>query len=94
MPELHTASLLLHHAPAHTDAIAAQAVELGCEVHGPARDGKLIVTLESDSERTISECLSALQLLRGVFAATLVFHHVETLAPDADAPATEESQCA
>ena len=94
MPELHTASLLLHVAEAKAAAVAARVVELGCELHGEVVDGKMIVTIESDDERSIGECLTALQLLTGVYAATLVFHHFETLAPDADAPAAEETRCA
>ena len=88
------ASLLLHLAREQADPVSARVLELGCEVHGPVSNGKMIVTLESDNEQLIGECLNALQLLPGVYAATLVFHHVETLAPDADMAATEDSQCA
>ena len=94
MPELHIASLLLHLAQQHAESVAARVLELGCEVHGPVINGKMIVTLESEDEQVIGECLTALQLLPGVYAATLVFHHVETLVPDADTAATEDSQCA
>jgi periplasmic nitrate reductase NapD len=49
----------------------------GAEVHGGQETGKLIVTLETDTESQVVERINAIQLLDGVLAATLVFHHFE-----------------
>lgn len=82
MPELHISSLLLHVQPGHIEPVCARVLELGGEVHGASEQGKVIVTLESDHETHIGETLTALQLLPGVLAATLVFHQVEPADPE------------
>ncbi|MCA8967478.1 MAG: chaperone NapD [Planctomycetes bacterium] len=84
MPELHISSLLLHLVPASVEATRAAVLDLGGEVHAVDERGKMVVTLETDSEHDISERLTRLQLLPGVMAATLVFHHVETLEDEDD----------
>lgn len=95
MTELHISSLLLHVLPADIEATRAAVVDLGGEVHAVSEHGKMVVTLETDSDRDISERLTHLQLLPGVMAATLVFHHVERLDDDEHAAlAAEAIRCA
>ena len=87
MPEeFHVSSLIVHGAPALLPAIsAAIAILPGAEIHASDAAGKLIVTLETDSDSEISERIEAIRALDGVFAASLVYHQVE----DADAAETE-----
>jgi nitrate reductase NapD len=49
----------------------------GVDIHGGVEQGKLVVTLETQSEGEIVERLNRIQALEGVLAANLVFHHVE-----------------
>ena len=77
MPEHHLSSLLVHTRPDTLDAVADRLEAEGCEVHGSSPEGKLVVTLEAEGQRTLNDALTRIQLLPDVLAATLVFHHVE-----------------
>jgi periplasmic nitrate reductase NapD len=76
--ECHISSLVVHTRPERVPAIMAGIGAInGAEVHGGQDTGKLIVTLETDTESQVVERINAIQLLDGVLAATLVFHHFE-----------------
>ena len=78
--ELHISSLVVHAHPAAVPAIRPVIEGLpGIEIHAE-QNGKLVLTLETESEQTIVEHLNRISLLDGVLAATLVYHHVEALA--------------
>ncbi|WP_262029252.1 chaperone NapD [Microvirga sp. Mcv34] len=76
--ECHISSLVVHSRPDQVSAIIERirAIE-GVEIHGGQETGKLIVTLETETEDQVVERINAIQLLEGVLAATLVFHHFE-----------------
>jgi len=76
--ECHISSLVVHSRPDRVQAISERIGLIeGTVVHGGAEAGKLIVTLETDTESQVVERINAIQLLDGVLAATLVFHHFE-----------------
>lgn len=76
--ECHISSLVVHSRPDRVRSILESLGSIeGAEVHGGADTGKLIVTLETDTESQVVERINAIQLLEGVLAATLVFHHFE-----------------
>jgi len=76
--ECHISSLVVHSRPDRVSAIVESLGSIeGAELHGGADTGKLIVTLETESEAQVVERINAIQLLDGVLAATLVFHHFE-----------------
>ncbi|RLQ87924.1 chaperone NapD [Notoacmeibacter ruber] len=77
MAEHHLSSLVVHALPAQLDAVARQVEDEGFEIHGRSETGKLVVTCEADHQRAMSDAITRIQLLPGVVAATLVFHHVE-----------------
>lgn len=75
--ELHISSLVVHARPEAVERIRPAVARLpGVEIHAEA-NGKMVVTLETESEAAILDTLNAIGLLDGVLAATLVFHHVE-----------------
>jgi nitrate reductase NapD len=76
--ECHISSLVIHSRPDRVQSILESLGSIkGAEVHGGADTGKLIVTLETETESQVVERINAIQLLEGVLAATLVFHHFE-----------------
>jgi nitrate reductase NapD len=76
--ECHISSLVVHSRPDRVSSIVESLSSIkGAEVHGGAETGKLIVTLETDTESQVVERINAIQLLDGVLATTLVFHHFE-----------------
>ncbi len=76
--ECHISSLVVHSRPERIPAIIERIAGIeGAEIHGGQETGKLIVTLETETENQVVERINAIQLLDGVLAATLVFHHFE-----------------
>ena len=76
--EAHVSSLVLHVRPESVPGVRAALAEMpGVDV--PAGDGgKLVVTLEMESEADIVARMNEMSLLPGVLSAALVFHHFET----------------
>lgn len=78
--ECHISSLVVHSLPDHLPMILEHLGQIeGAEVHGGKETGKLIVTLETETESQVVECLDRIQRIDGVLAATLVFHHFEPI---------------
>ncbi|WP_191057766.1 chaperone NapD [Geminicoccus harenae] len=76
--EIHISSLVVHSRPEQAAAIARHLEGMeGVAVHGGIEVSKLVVTLETTTEAQVVERLNVIQLLDGVLAATLVFHHYE-----------------
>jgi periplasmic nitrate reductase NapD len=76
--EVHISSLVVHSRPERAQAVADRLRGMaGVGVHGGMAAGKLVVTLETESEDEVVERLGGIQALEGVLAATLVFHRVE-----------------
>jgi periplasmic nitrate reductase NapD len=80
--EFHVSSLVVHcRRESAAKVVAALRAMDGIEVHGGVPEGKLVVTLETATEGEIVERLNQVQLLKGVLAATLVFHQFEPTHP-------------
>jgi nitrate reductase NapD len=83
--ELHLASILVHARPEATDDVAAVIGTMGWEVHLRNASGKIVATHEAGSAGELGDALTRVQLLDGVLAATMVFHHCEAAEPRIDA---------
>jgi nitrate reductase NapD len=78
MSECHISSLVVHTRPDRVQGVVESIGRIqGADIHGGQDTGKLIVTLETETESQVVERVNAIQLLDGVLAATLVFHHFE-----------------
>ena len=78
MSEVHISSILVHCADRRLAAIAAAIGRLGgAEVHASNPAGKLIVTLETQSEAETLDRIVAIRALEGVMAASLIYHQVD-----------------
>lgn len=75
--EEHISSLVVHCLPEQAEGVVARLRALPAAEASVAAPGKLVVVLETASEADIVERLNHIQLLPGVLAATLVFHHHE-----------------
>ena len=51
----------------------------GLEIHGASDDGKLVVTVETDSYKKTGDAISALQYVEGVLSASMIYQHAEDL---------------
>jgi periplasmic nitrate reductase NapD len=80
--ENHIASLVVHCRPGRVASLEGVIAALaGAEVPASDAAGKLVVTLEADSEQVIARQLEEIGAMAGVLSATLVFHHVEPAVP-------------
>lgn len=79
--ELHIASLVVRCRPERIPALEHAIAALpGAEIAATDPAGKLVVTLESTTERVVADRLEEIGALPGVLSATLVFHHAEPAA--------------
>jgi len=79
-PEAHISSLVVHVRPDRAPAARAALTGMpGVEIHAEAA-GKVIVTLETDTEADIVARLNEISRLDGVMSAALVYHHIEAVA--------------
>jgi len=51
----------------------------GLEIHGASKDGKLVVTVETDSYRKTGDAISHLQDVEGVLSVSMIYQHAEPL---------------
>jgi periplasmic nitrate reductase NapD len=70
--------VLVHAVPGEADGVCRDLNAMpGTEVHERTDDGRLIITVESDSQKKAGDVLIQLQTIPGVAAASLVYHHFE-----------------
>lgn len=54
----------------------------GVEVHGASDDGRLVVTIEKESDAGLADLVVAMQDIPGVLSASMIYHHFEDLGPE------------
>jgi nitrate reductase NapD len=83
--EIHISSIVVHVIPEHLACVKNDISNLpGAEIHGESANGKLVVVLESDTDRQTTDVIDSINLLDHVLSTALVYHHIET-------PTSEES---
>lgn len=50
----------------------------GVEVHAVTEDGRLIVTIEADSDQSVADMFTVINHLPGVLSASMVYHQFES----------------
>ncbi len=74
----HISSLILQGRPRDLTAIRRAVLGIpGTEVHAVSPQGKIVVTLETADEQDIVERMRDINLIEGVFSASLVYHQVD-----------------
>ncbi len=77
---IHISGLVVHcHKEAQPEVVPALAQISGCELHSQTEDGKLVVTLESDSQQSTNAAIEAIGAIDGVINTGLAYHRVEQL---------------
>ena len=78
------ASILVQVQPDRLDAVQAAILELPCcEIYGRDDKGKLVVVVDAPDASSLGSTLNTISALPNVYSASLVFHAVDTGAPDA-----------
>ena len=66
--------------PENIDEVKARMLQIaGLEIHAIGDDGKVVITVESNSYKDTGERISALQKIKGVISASMIYQHTETL---------------
>lgn len=77
--EVHIAGMIVHAALAMVPSVRAQIALVPCAVvHAAGSDGRLVVTLETDSTKKTLDYMDALRALPGVSHVALVYQHAES----------------
>ncbi|QGZ40666.1 periplasmic nitrate reductase chaperone NapD [Pseudoduganella flava] len=76
--EIHIAGIIVHASRAQMDAVRTQlALVPGAIVHTAAADGRMVVTLETDSAQRTLDTMDVIRVIPGVFNVALVYQHAE-----------------
>ncbi|MEY4765858.1 MAG: hypothetical protein RI907_2531 [Pseudomonadota bacterium] len=80
--ELHITSLVVRAEPCLLASVHVLVLTLdGAEIHGADEaTGRLVVTLEGPTQRTVLDQLALIQQAPGVLSAAMVYQHAEPLA--------------
>jgi len=79
---MNISSVLVNAMPQALDQVTAGLSSLaGVEVHATSAEGRLIVTIEADSDQAVASLFTQINQQAGVLSASMVYHQFE---PDPD----------
>lgn len=79
--EVHIAGIVVFVRPERIDAVTAHIRAIpGATIHATSADGKIVVTLETESTKRTLDYMDAMRVLPGVADVALVYQHAEPLA--------------
>ena len=74
---MNISGVLVRAFPANIDAVTRALVRLdGVEVHGANEDGRMVVTVERETERQLADLLVQMHDVPGVLSASMIYHQV------------------
>jgi nitrate reductase NapD len=77
-PTPHIASLMVQARPEHIPALTPQLNAIsGVEVHASADNGRMVVTVEADSDQHLLDLITAIETRQHVINTALVYHQIE-----------------
>lgn len=80
--ELHISSLVVQALPSKLQAVQEAIRRVGAaEIHAVTEEGRIIVTLETNSEADFMVGFAEIDRVPGVVSTMLVFHQVEIVGP-------------
>lgn len=78
-------SIIVSAAPGHLPQVHEQLSALaGVEVHLVSEDGRMVVTIEAESDGKTVDCFELIRQMPGVLSASMVYHQFEP-EPDEEA---------
>lgn len=70
--------VLVRSFPSDIEAVSRALSRLtGVEVHGANDDGRMVVTIEADTEGQVADLLVQIQGVSGVLSASMIYHQFE-----------------
>jgi len=78
--EVHIAGIVVLASTDRINAVTANIRAIpSATIHAVSQDGKIVVTLETDSMKRTLDCMDAMRALPGVADVALVYQHAEPL---------------
>ena len=72
---MNISGVIVHARPEKLVAVRQRLADIaGVEVHAASEDGKLIVTVEEESDRILADTVLSLRDVPGVLSASMVYH--------------------
>ena len=69
--------------PDRRDEVEANMLEIsGLEIHGASEEGKLVVTIETDSYKKTGDAVTRLQNVEGILSISMIYQHAESVDED------------
>ncbi len=76
---MNVSSLIVHARDGHSVAVQGRLSGMpGIEVHAASPEGKLIVTIETESDRETVAAYERISRTDGVLSAAMVYHQIES----------------
>lgn len=76
---MNISSAIVHARPGTTERLQARLSCLsGVEIHAATAEGKMVVTLENDTDQGMVEMFERIRQLDDVMSASMVYHHSES----------------
>ncbi len=86
---LNISSIIVYPGPGLAEAVRARlAAQAGVEIHAVGEDGRMIITVEADSDGAMIQAFEAVNKTEGVLSASMIYHQTE---PNPDAEISVES---
>ena len=72
--------VLVYVHPDKREATEARMLEIpGLEIHGASEEGKLVITVQTDSYRETGDAITRLQNVKGILSISMIYQHAEAL---------------
>ncbi len=89
---MNISGIVVHAKPQNTEAVRENLLALdGLEVHAIADDGRMVVTIERESDQAMADTVVHCQNLPGVLSAAMVYHHFDDI-EEGDEVVLEENE--
>ena len=76
---MNISSIIVHAKPARLSSVRGSLEQIpGVEVHAATDDGKLVVTIETDTDGETAGTFDRINTMDGVMSAAMVFHQFES----------------
>ena len=75
---MNISSIIVHAKPTELMSVRGKIEQIpGVEIHAATDDGKLVVTIESDTDGETAHTFDRINVMDGVLSAAMVFHQFE-----------------
>ncbi|CAG0929440.1 MAG: hypothetical protein EFKGCFLK_00123 [Rhodocyclaceae bacterium] len=76
---MNISSIIVHAKPTELVSVRGQLERIpGVEIHAATDDGRLVVTIETDTDGETAGTFDRINLMDGVMSAAMVFHQFES----------------